>query len=953
MSLTKIFLLSVSLSLCTLVSAADYYVRNGGDDQASGTSDATAWATIEKVNAIFPTLKPGDRILFKRGDIFLGTLRIKASGTSASPIIIGAYGTGNNPVITGFTTITSWNSEGNGIYSATISAEALTNMVLIDGEQYAMGRWPDNGYRIYQTANSNKSITDNELLQSPDWKGAEVVIRKNDWSLDRCIITNHSGGTLSYTSMGTDQDALVQHGYFIQNHLNTLDQFGEWFHDVGQGKIYFYFGSKDPSTLKVEVATLKNLAHNAGKDYITIENLHFRGSSDNLIEFVDPANDFITIRNCQILFAGQDGINLWGNNGYLNKNTISSANQTGIQIIGTKHRILDNVIEKIGLEEGQAFYGNQAIGIIVNNNDCQVKNNIIRYVGYSGIKLSSIATVVTIQNNFLHDILLTLNDGGGIYTAREGISRMIDGNIILRVIGNTAGTPYPGRYIARGIYLDVNSTNAFVTNNTVADCNEAGYMIHRAQKNRIENNTGFNNGYGMYYQNSSGSSIRENRMNGNLFISKGAEQPALKLFSVSDDLILFGTADNNHYARPVADDNTIHTYSPATGNKKRTLADWKSFSGQDKNSKKSAVTVSDTSKIQFHYNATTSGRVIMLSQPMVDVTGKKYTGSLTLQPYTSVVLMPDPNPYTPLSPVFSGATVENSTPTVIAMSYNINMASVIPALSAFTVTVNGTGRAVSSVSVQGNRVLLTLASKVTHGDVIVLSYTKPSSNPLQSAEGVHAASITSHSVKNNCQAPAPDPPTAPDPGPVPDPTPPGVQNKPPVVTIATPAKGNLYTCPATIVVDVTAHDSDGTISSIVLYNGTTVLGESDCSCSFTLKDLSEGVYEIYAIVTDNHNASTKSATLTFQILSPPEMTGEIDIYPNPNDGRFTLNFSNPDEYERYQLSVASQHGMIVFNDELMNDQLTRHYDLSHLKPGIYVVIVSAGRVLATQRFIKK
>ncbi len=861
----------ILLALCSLAAATDYYVKNGGNDTGAGTSDATAWATIEKVNSAFTTFKPGDRILFKKGDTFFGTLRVSASGTASSPITIGSYGSGERPVITGFRSVTEWTDEGNGIFSASINSESLTNMVLIDGKQYAMGRWPDNGYRIYQTASSNKSITDNDLGQSPNWKGAEVVIRKNDWSLDRCIITSHSGGTLTYNSLGTDQEALVKHGYFIQNDIRTLDQFGEWYHDPVKGRFYLYFGSANPLSVKVEVATLKNLAYNAGKDYITIENLHFKGSTDNLIEFIDPANDFVTIRNCQLSFAGQDGINLWGSNGYISNNTISSANQTGIQIIGAKHRVTDNIIENIGLEKGQAFYGNQAIGVIVNNTDCQVKNNIIRYVGYSGIKLSSIAYVTTIQNNFIHDILLTLNDGGGIYTAREGTSRKIDGNIVLRVIGNTDGTPYPGRYIARGIYMDVNSTNVIVTNNTIAYCNEAGYMIHCAQKNRIEFNTGFDNGYGFYFQNSSGSSIRENRLNNNQFISKDAAHPALKLFSVSDDLTLFGTADNNYYARPVADDNTIHTQSPSIGNKKRTLADWQSFSGQDKNSKKSSVTVSDTSKIKFYYNATTSNRVVSLSQPMVDVTGKKYAGSVTLLPFTSVVLMPDPKPAPAPDP-------------------------------------------------------------------------KPDPDPPVTPDPTPPVT------------PDPTPPVTPDPTPpvTPDPTPPVAPNKPPTVSIANPAKGESYSCPATIVIDITAHDPDGSIHSVVLYNGNTVLGECYSSpWSFTLKELPEGDYSIYAVATDNLKATTRSAVLEFKVIPTPEMIGELDIYPNPNDGRFTISFSTPVEYERYRVSVVSQQGGVLMNDELSHDELTKHYDLSHLRPGFYVMMISADRILTTQKFIKK
>jgi parallel beta-helix repeat protein len=766
-------------------------------------------------------------------DTFYGTLRIAVSGTAGSPVTIGSYGTGEKPVITGFKTVTGWKNEGNGIYSASLSSESQTNMVLIDGKQYAMGRWPDSGYRFYNSASSNISITDSDLGQTPNWTGAEVVIRKNDWSLDRCRITRHSGGTLYYTSLGTTQEALSNHGYFIQNDLRTLSQFGEWYHDVSSCQIYIYLGTTDPLRLNIEIATLKNLVHNAGKDFITLEQLHFRGSIDNMIEFINPANDNIIIRNCQFAFAGQDCINLWGNRGNINNNIISYCNQTAIQIIGNQHNVLFNLIENVGLTTGQAFCGSQTIGIIVNDNECLVKNNIIRNVGYSGIKTSSTAKITTIQNNFIHDVLLGLNDGGGIYTAKEGTSRKIDGNIILRVIGNTDGTPYPGRYIARGIYLDVNSTNSIIINNTVAHCNEAGYMIHRAQNNRIENNTAFNNVYGMYFQNSSGSSIRSNLLNHNLFIAKAPTQLTLKFYSVADDINMFGSADKNYYARPADDDNSIQTYSPSTGNKKRTLPEWTTLTNQDHNSKKSAVIVNDTSKISFYYNASNTNKVINLEQPMVDVTGKKFNGSLILFPYTSVVLMPDPEP------------------------------------------------------------------------------TKPTAHPDHQDQSL-------------------------------------------VISITSPTKNNSYTAPATLIVEVLVNDPDNSVHSITLYNGNILLGESSFSpFLFTLKDLEEGNYTLYAVANYKSKASETSTPLKFLVSSSIEKKdSQLKVYPNPNNGRFYFDYLGSVPNEQYKITIINLSGKTVYDDIFSGDLNSTLFDLSYLKPGTYIAIIKNKLIVTTQKFIK-
>ena len=934
----------IFLALSSLVAATDYYVKNGGSDLNTGTSDAVAWASIDKVNSMFSTLKPGDRILFKRGDIFYGTINITKSGISGSPITLGVYGTGDKPIVTGFTVFSTWTNEGNGIYSASITSEALTNMVVLDNKQYAMGRWPDAGYNIFESASSNLSITDIELGSVTNWKGAEVVIRKNDWSLDRCNITAHAGGTLAYTSMGSVQNAEARHGYFIQNDKRTLTSYGEWYHDVTNGKIYIYFGSTDPTTKKVEVATLNNLVYDTGNDYITIDNLHFRGSASDMIEFIINANDYITVQNSQFTFAGHDAINLWGNNGNITNNLISSCNQTAIMTIGTLHKITSNIVENVGLIAGQAFSGNLTNAIAINNNDCLVKNNTIRNIGYSGIKLSSTADVITIQNNYIHDVLLTLNDGAGIYTAGEGTSRKIDGNIVLNVKGNTDGTPYPDRFIARGIYLDVNSTNVIITNNTVANCSEGGYMIHRSRENRLENNTAFNNGYGMFFQNNTGTNIRNNNLTNNIFFAKSSTQLSLKFYSGADDIPAFGTADNNYYARPVDDDDVFHTYSPSTGNKYRTLATWQSFTSQDRNSKKSPVTISDTSKIDFFYNPTTANKAITLALPMIDVKGKKYTGTITLLPYTSVILLPDPNPATPATPVFSSASIENNSPAALILNYNLSLANIVPSVTAFIVKVNGTNRTVTTVTISGSKITLMLASQVIYGDVVTVAYTKPVSNPLQTSEGIQAASLTSQTVKNNCVAPTP----VPTPTPTPAPT-----NQPPIISIASPVKGSSYNSPATVLIDVVAHDPDGSVSSVALYNGSVKLGEvTTAPYSFTLKNLVEGSYILHAVATDNLKSSATSASLEFHVTQIIDKQETFNLYPNPNDGHFSINFTSPLETEKYTVTVYNLVGRTVYRAEMLKEETYKEFDLSHLQSGVYVIMISANEIILTQKFIK-
>jgi len=71
-----------------------YYISSDGDDSNSGTSQDQSWQTISKVNQT--VFKPGDRIMFRGGDTFEGTIRIDGldAGSESSRLEITSYGAG-------------------------------------------------------------------------------------------------------------------------------------------------------------------------------------------------------------------------------------------------------------------------------------------------------------------------------------------------------------------------------------------------------------------------------------------------------------------------------------------------------------------------------------------------------------------------------------------------------------------------------------------------------------------------------------------------------------------------------------------------------------------------------------------------------------------------------------------------------------------------------------------
>jgi hypothetical protein len=75
------------------VAATTYYVSPTGSDSNSGTTPASPWRTVGRVNSA--VLRPGDGVLFEGGQTFSdNTLMPDESGSTGTPIVFGSYGVG-------------------------------------------------------------------------------------------------------------------------------------------------------------------------------------------------------------------------------------------------------------------------------------------------------------------------------------------------------------------------------------------------------------------------------------------------------------------------------------------------------------------------------------------------------------------------------------------------------------------------------------------------------------------------------------------------------------------------------------------------------------------------------------------------------------------------------------------------------------------------------------------
>lgn len=95
-------ILSVFVCPCVLWGATitqPVYLSASGNNSLDGLSPATAWETVDAIDS--RTFGAGAQILFNRSDTFAGTCTLSGSGSVSEPIVIGTYGAGEKPLLTG------------------------------------------------------------------------------------------------------------------------------------------------------------------------------------------------------------------------------------------------------------------------------------------------------------------------------------------------------------------------------------------------------------------------------------------------------------------------------------------------------------------------------------------------------------------------------------------------------------------------------------------------------------------------------------------------------------------------------------------------------------------------------------------------------------------------------------------------------------------------------------
>ena len=88
----------------------------------------------------------------------------------------------------------------------------------------------------------------------------------------------------------------------------------------------------------------------------------------------------------------------------------------------------------------------------------------------------------------------------------------------------------------------------------------------------------------------------------------------------------------------------------------------------------------------------------------------------------------------------------------------------------------------------------------------------------------------------------------------------------PVASITSPLNNASFVAPATVVVNATANDADGTIAKVDFYNGSALLGsDATAPYAYTWTNVAAGTYLVTVNATDNSNGVSSSSVVTIVV----------------------------------------------------------------------------------------
>jgi endoglucanase len=169
-----------------------------------------------------------------------------------------------------------------------------------------------------------------------------------------------------------------------------------------------------------------------------------------------------------------------------------------------------------------------------------------------------------------------------------------------------------------------------------------------------------------------------------------------------------------------------------------------------------------------------------------------------------------------------------------------------------------------------------------------------------------------------------------------------VANSAPTVSITSPLNNTSFIAPATINISANASDSDGTISKVEFFQGTTKLGEDLTSpYSFVWSNAGAGSYTLTAKATDNASATTTSSTVNIVVNPAPPCDA---VTASSHDGNVPANVLDNDLNTRWSASGDGQWIQFCLGSAQMVSGVQIAFYKGNERQSIFDILVSSDAV---------
>jgi hypothetical protein len=376
------------------------------------------------------------------------------------------------------------------------------------------------------------------IVGMTEWTNVQDIeaVMSAYWQQNRCPLQSVSQGQIVLQNpcwtLANDGPIPMQTGLnWLENAYEFLTQSGQWYLDRSANMIYYIPRSgEDLATAEVVAGDLEQLvtgvgALDASGNPQFVQNICFEGLTFAYATWLNPSTSMgfperqsgvynngldngqstpgalnfsraknIAFTRNRFTHLGAAAVNFSeGSQGVLIEGNYFSDISGGAITIGDpgdnletdpakqslNHVIANNYVTGTGAE----YQGSSAILIFYTANT-SIANNEIAMAPYTGLSVGwgwgvpSYAANNSVADNYIHDVMLSLFDGGGVYTNGSGAGTTLSGNYLTGIgttgTCSTSGDEYAG-YSA--IYHDTGGTLYEDSQNVITSMRCSGYWV--------------------------------------------------------------------------------------------------------------------------------------------------------------------------------------------------------------------------------------------------------------------------------------------------------------------------------------------------------------------------------------------------------------------------------------------------------------------------------------------